>query len=133
MSDEKLFWIEFEQKWQELYGKPMTQSHYQMLTLYLEDGLTIEVMLLAISDAETYGAQTQKYLWKVFGTMLDNGVKTTRDYVNFLRSYEEAGQQKMAAAAGGGSKRGKRQGTAGTGNGSKVVDITGGKTGWISR
>lgn len=133
--------VAFEQKFKQQFGKSMDASHYEMLKVYLEDGLDITVALAVLEDAEIFGAVYPKYLWIALGKMAADGILTMRDYLQHEAARAEiaAGVKQVAAASGGGYQRGnsskRNPGRGKPSGGNKVVPIredgiTGGETGW---
>lgn len=129
-------WKPFVDNFESQFNIEIGAQHVQMINSYIEDGLPFEVIALAMEDAVQNEAQYPKYLWTILNGLLDNEVKTVRDYRDYMRSWQEMqqGQQQAAAGGGGGKGRGygKRPGT-GKASGGTVVDIAAGRNGWLGK
>jgi DnaD/phage-associated family protein len=63
----------------------LSPQHYEMINGYLNDGMDIQVILLALEYARNNDATFPKYLWRILDTWLTNGIKTIEDYRRYMQ------------------------------------------------
>lgn len=63
-----------------LFGYPMIKPHYDIVNGYLDDGMELEVILLALYACKPHKPEYDEYLWRVLGSWFTKGVLTVTDY-----------------------------------------------------
>lgn len=73
-------WETLRQDFEQTFRLSMKASHYEMVNSYLEEGMQIELILLALEDARNNEASYPRYLWRILDSWSVKGIKTISDY-----------------------------------------------------
>jgi DnaD/phage-associated family protein len=129
-------WDTLKQEFEQMFRVTMKQHHYDMVNSYIDDGMDIEVILLALEDARNNAAEYPKYLWTVLNNWIDRGIRTIDDYRRHMQAQSEiaAGKEQVSPAKQGGRQNARNSShSPTTSRKSNVVSITGNQVGWIGR
>lgn len=125
-------WETLQHDFEEIFHTTMNSSHFEMVASYLNDGMEIELILLALEDARSNKAKYSKYLWTILNNWITKGIKTVDDYRKYMQT--QAGLYGQESSA---QQQGRRRNARDTSDlatparKSNVVSITGGQVGWI--
>ncbi|MFC4768715.1 DnaD domain protein [Effusibacillus consociatus] len=91
-------WETIRQEFEQTFCTTMKQSHFEMIGSYLDEGMEIELILLALEDARNNQAEYPKYLWRILDAWTVRNIKTIADYRRDLQAQAnnkpETGEQK---------------------------------------
>ena len=91
------------QKFNEIFGFPLTPTYYQAIQGYLDKGLTEDMIVLAIEQTGFHGSKNFAYLKGILNNWHSSGIKTLEEAREIIAKHEKNNVIQFNKSKGGNS------------------------------
>lgn len=109
------------QKFNEIFGFPLTPTYYQAIQGYLDQGFSEDVIVLAIEQAGFHGSTNFAYLKGILNNWHSSGIKTLKEAREIITKHEKNNIVQFNKRKGGNSN-GQRNISGGNGKDKKTAN-----------